>query len=687
MESRIPFILVDDSQTGLQACEQATHVQYIVLCFGDGRYAVIRPEDLKRKLLMWHKLDVPLKDVPENALSPHLAQTMRVDSLELDARLKDLSKAEVLVVIDDHGFYGLAIGQKEITRTGGKEIELPAPILRLPGKLAVAAECPDSAVPAEAAPRYINVEVRDRTGQPFAAKEKPLQIDESYRLLFDIDTSIRKDSLVASRFAEERAFNANEEEIELTVQLSSDDFKIRPEQQNLYVPRQGRSVNVAEFNIVPLHSGPGLINAVFLKANNFIQVMTLKFFVGELFTYETLGREVNGAASLGGRDVSLTILNTGTGFQLILISPGVAATANLPLKLAELKDITDQARDKLLALVNYQKNQRYFYQQAIDIPEDVHTFALQQLAEAGFRLYQRIFFGPSADEQSKNLGRKLRELAQKEKLKIQIFSQDFVLPWALLYMADGFDPNKIRPDLFLGLKHIVEHIPLQQSLSVTDNRVDGSGGLVVSLNVNTDIDKQMNVPLIGSQIDYWETLKSDGAKVSIITRKTTNEVTNALATPETPDQVLYFYCHGLSQDVADQGGVSQSALVFSDDGRLTLDDLNLFAPPDKQLQHAPLIFINACESAKLSPLIYDGFVPYFMAKGARGVIGTEVETPALFAVHWATRFFDRFLQGEALGEIFLALRKEFVAQHHNVMGLLYALYVDGDTRIEPAVKS
>jgi hypothetical protein len=74
-----------------------------------------------------------------------------------------------------------------------------------------------------------------------------------------------------------------------------------------------------------------------------------------------------------------------------------------------------------------------------------------------------------------------------------------------------------------------------------------------------------------------------------------------------------------------------------------------------------------------------------MSRGARGVIGTECETPALFAVEWSKHFFDRFLAGERLGQIFLDLRRKFYDEHNNLLGLLYALYVDGDTRIEPAV--
>ena len=97
------------------------------------------------------------------------------------------------------------------------------------------------------------------------------------------------------------------------------------------------------------------------------------------------------------------------------------------------------------------------------------------------------------------------------------------------------------------------------------------------------------------------------------------------------------------------------------------------------------MFINACESAELSPLFYNGFVPYFMAKGARGVIGTECKTPVLFAIEWANAFFDQFLDGAAVGETVLKLRQDFLREHGNPLGLIYAIHCDADTRIAPAL--
>jgi hypothetical protein len=147
---------------------------------------------------------------------------------------------------------------------------------------------------------------------------------------------------------------------------------------------------------------------------------------------------------------------------------------------------------------------------------------------------------------------------------------------------------------------------------------------------------------------------------------------------------VYFYCH------ATAGGQKNNdpdaaAIIMGKDDAVTVADLNIDAPATVQLPGNPLVFINACESAELSPLFYNGFVPYFMAKGARGVIGTECKTPVLFAIEWGDAFFDRFLDGAAVGETVLKLRQDFLRDHGNPLGLIYAVHCDADTRIAPAL--
>jgi hypothetical protein len=705
---------VDDSTTGRQAIEFSRNASYILIRFASGRYAAVKPRELDEKLSMWSALDLPLKDVNPNALKPYLRDAIQMNLADPKdkARVDRMEEGEILVVLSGSKIVGLLIRAETVRGdTQGKgpfvlSAEEPPPLSHAKPPDAAypvspqsgaqpsiapppAVELAPTASPSEtskekASGRFINVEIKDRNYQPFDARTRPLTLHESYNLFINIDIQARLEALATAAFQEAKAFQPGEEQIKLTVRLISDDFTISPDEQILTVPRQGKTTPVI-FVVEPIREGMGVINAVFLKDNNFVQALTLKFFIGELFKAEPLGRPVDAAFNFPRRDINLTVFNMGGSFQLVMTGP-VGATASLPLSLPQLDQMTVQVRNALLEIVNTKDSQMdNVYQINLDIPQAIQKASALRLATEGWRLYQRIFFGPAADQQTKNLGLKLRELAGGvDTLNIQIFSKEFTLPWSVIYMADNCPRNEdeVDPEMFLGLKHVIEQIPLQPDLRILDSRMQSNGGIIVGLNLDTDIDISMKSPIIADQIQFWEQAHQNG-QATVTIRRSGTEVQLALEkAADTPDQVMYFNCHAVSRSLAEGEGPDASALVFSNNQRLSLGDLYTFAGPDIPFKSSPLVFINACQSAELSPLFYDGFVPYFMAKGARGVIGTECDTPALFAKEWAKVFFERFLQGGALGKIVLDLRKEFYLNHNNILGLLYALYVDGDTHIE-----
>jgi hypothetical protein len=47
----------------------------------------------------------------------------------------------------------------------------------------------------------------------------------------------------------------------------------------------------------------------------------------------------------------------------------------------------------------------------------------------------------------------------------------------------------------------------------------------------------------------------------------------------------------------------------------------------------------------------------------------------------AKRFLEVFLDGEALGDAFPTLRRNFLDEHGGPLGLMYGVYCDGDTQI------
>lgn len=694
--SSAPFAFVAPDERLLDALARPglEDHHYLVVEFPDGRWVALRAVELRTMVAeaeaagQHHRLErLPVGALLEMFAMPPLTAAEEYDSAVEYARQQLSERA---VVVDDAGkFRGLLSGaakrssaeaNPQIVRWLGQALSPPK--MAMAGPPDTSGSQDPEAESAAAAPRYINVEVRDQHGQTFDARQTALVKAEPYHLLVDVDLEQRQGASAAAPF-NEAAFAPGEEELELTVRLVSDDFDLDPAEGALYLPRQGQSINQLDFTIRPRHDGPGVINAIFLRQNNFVQALALKFYTGALFQVESAGRAVASAFALPRRDLNLTILEAPGGYQLVLSGP-VAATASLPVTPPQLAQMVTQVRQALKEVVNTVEGGQAVYQAGLSIPPAAAESAALRLATEGFRLYQRLFFGQAADQQTRNLGEQLRKLLrQDDPLKIQIFARQFNLPWGLLYLSDERPKSAAEVDqrLFLGLRHVLENIPLQQSLQVLDSAIRAPGGLQVGLSLNADIGKGSPLKVVDEQVAFWQALEQAG-QARLALRATGEQVLAALESAEqTPDQVMYFYCHAETYSLTEGQGPDASYVLLTGGPPLTLGQLELDAGAGRSLAGQPLVFLNACQSAELSPLFYENFVGYFMAKGARGVIGTECDTPALFAKEWALRFFKRFLAGEPLGEAALALRSEFAQAERNLLGLVYALYIDADTHL------
>lgn len=547
------------------------------------------------------------------------------------------------------------------------------------------AEPPTHASPDPSTQRWINAEIDDH------APDEPLVVQHWYTLAFDVDVARRAAAVGVAPLSEKNLFPAGTEEVMLTVQLDSADFDIPVSTSPLRLPRAGKSHTKARFEILPRHNGPSALNATIHKDGNFIQQMELTFDVGAQHASSVLvsarGRPPSAAGIVHPRDIGLSISPADGGYDCVVWG-AVSARARLPLQPEFLASAIDTARREIMKVVMHQDaGGNYTFQTGIDIPAADRDVALRTMARAGASLFQKMFFGPAAGADSKAIGEFLRKMASDSAthLKLQIVAEGTPVPWGLLYAGDASAGAKLDWANFIGMRHVIERIPLQNTLSVVDCMIPSDKPqLAVSINVNSGIDAQMKADFVAQQQKFWNDATAARKRVHVTGRSTGKDVMRALADGATDDQILYFYCHAGSTGLTEPGGPDSSSIVLTD-GSISLGELNLDAPTTVQLRGNPLVFINACESAEMSPAFYDGFVPYFMAKGARGVIGTECKTPALFAMAWAKRFFERFLDGEPLGEAFLGLRREFLEQHGNPLGLLYAVHCDGDTQIEPAL--
>jgi hypothetical protein len=536
----------------------------------------------------------------------------------------------------------------------------------------------------ESGSRWVNVALED---QP---RDEPLRVRSWYTLALDVDAARHDDAIAAAPFADASLFPEGVDEVAVTVQLASADFEIADPIRTLRVPRSGKSNNKARFDVSPQHDGAATITATLHKDGNFLQSIVVTFTVGgdrpAAIESTARGRPPAAAGVLKPRDIGVS-LSIGNGGYDCVVWGEVAARARLPLQPAYLAAAIDALRRDLMKVVTQQDaGGNYVFQAGIDIADADRDAALPTMARAGALLFQKVFFGPGAGADSKSVGTYLREAASDptRRLKLQIVAESAPIPWGLLYVGDAAAGAKLDWDLFIGMRHVVEEIPLQTTLTVADSAIASEPRLAISVNVNAGIDAQLGIAVVADQETYWAATKAKRPRIGLTSRSTRDDVLHALADAATDDQIVYFYCHAESAGLADPGGPDASTLVLTD-ARISLAELALDAPTSTPLRGKPLVFLNACESAELSPAFYDGFVPYFMAKGARGVVGTQCKTPALFAAEWAKRFFERFLGGAALGDVFLDLRREFLQSHGNPLGLLYAVHCDGDTRIEPAL--
>lgn len=534
--------------------------------------------------------------------------------------------------------------------------------------------------------RWINAVLEDHDAG------EPLIFRSNYVLAISID--IDKSTSIGAVGAA-RASNLTRDpkaEIELTVTLTSSDFTISESQRPLMVSKAGLSIGKARFDIQPkIQNGVGRLTAIIHRENNFVQQLDIVLEVGEKTpegaAVTSVGRPVEVARSLSRRDIGISIQPSPDGGYACMTWGATASFAHLPISPGELAQGIENVRTALLGVVMAtDANRRRPFQEQIAIDPATSARGLKVIAKAGYLLFRSLFFHPAADAQCQSLGTYLMDEVTRaeEGFKLQVLARDFPVPWSLLYLTDVWDEDTVNWEGFLGAKLVVEQIPLCNDSNRRDTRIPGiPDGLAVSLNFNSDIDVQFKGGFVATQQAYWRAVTQASPKIRSVSRTKKADLISSLTDVNLSDQIIYFYCHAESLGLGAGGGPGKSTLIMSGPEEVTLDDLNLGAPAQKKLRGAPLVFINACESGELSPLFYNGFVPYFLSKGARGVMGTECKVPALFAAEWAKRFFDEFLGGAPIGEIVLKLRNEFFANSGNPLGLLYGVHCNADTQIQP----
>ncbi|MFO7168360.1 MAG: CHAT domain-containing protein [Chloroflexota bacterium] len=548
-------------------------------------------------------------------------------------------------------------------------------------------------------------------------RDEPLLVGRTYELKVEVDLP-RADVIFSSKpvAALVERLKEDQDELKILVELAVDETEFRLYEEVpsaiLYVPREVQpSRNRVTFSLEPLKVGQLKIKLVFIAFREVFQEIEFTVTTTDqperavpggqrnAVTVAERGIEVGAALTRAARQseherVSLYITEQSTGYQFLLVGATVMR-ANVRIDKESIRSAIANARQEFYDKFVLKKVDGVwvYLEPDLTIPPEIYRADLEELSFIGRDLYQTIFYGRMGEKtpDAVAMGDRLRELSKNNTLDIKIVADRFMFPWQLMYDRPD-DGSEVDPDGFWGFKHILQYMPEFSASGLVGfgNEIVCEGPLPVNVIFDERIDAQFeNVSVIADQRRILSSLPE--IQVSELTR--TAEVINLFRDQPQPGQnaapLLYFYVHNESmfpgesdrsrRDTPVPMGTDGSRITTSE-GELLLRDIKRRAsvelPPFK---NAPLVFLNACQGAELQPGQYDGLLPYLMQRGARGAIGTEVNTPVNFAAAFGAEFVAEFARGEkTLGEVMLQLRRKYRDEHNNIMGLIYALYSSGD---------
>jgi hypothetical protein len=292
---------------------------------------------------------------------------------------------------------------------------------------------------------------------------------------------------------------------------------------------------------------------------------------------------------------------------------------------------------------------------------------LRSLAEVGNYAFKRVFSHHDAQTAIREL------LGLSHRISIQVASEDFFLPWELLY---PFSPERPSYEHFWGMNYIISRVIVQEARP---------GAFVSPIIPVTHCPKlglltYCRLPsVVEKEIPFFEKLDRDG-KIALFKlralypEKKREEFKEFKAFWEKALDLAHFACHAFYEDVSP----NLSYVVLSDEFPISLQDMEVY---DMATNGHPLIILNACGTGNLNPLYTSYFASAFLRYGARGVVATECAVPDAFAADFAQHLYIRLLAGRPLGKSLLATRRYFLEKHHDPSGLLYSMYAPPSIRL------
>jgi hypothetical protein len=499
------------------------------------------------------------------------------------------------------------------------------------------------------------------------------------------------------------------EGLALRVVLSSRQFHLIDEEFELRLPPHGPSEMIRFRVRTPLEAGTAQLRAAVYYRTNLLQSVRV---TAEIDSGDGLAQGFSSAEieycicgtmrsieMYEPRTLSLLINESHDGTHTFAIV-GTEIRENFSFTEGEMSGSLKDARKTLLAIcADLDKTgnpTRYRFDPATNaglpaqFQEDV-----KKMAYAGRDLY--TLFVTNKDQAFAQLLR--RTLARQSDIQIaSTRSAKYVFPWGLVYdkllvedptntVCDQFlsdiarhngdfscltyacpnmdDYNVICPSGFWGYRHNVEQPP-----SIAGDKKTPGRDLPMRIGLHGDPTVIMGVSLeLEFPDEHYRQLDGVGSyRIELARDK--GSIVKALLSKPAPN-LVYFYCHG-----GNEGG--KAFLGVGNKQRLLTSDLigcGLSWP-----ENHPLVFINGCHTAELSPDDLLTFITTFAFCQAAGVIGAEITIPESLAREFATNFFTAMLQPQvSVGD---AIRRERLAllRKYNLLGLAYTPFCHSGLR-------
>ena len=358
-------------------------------------------------------------------------------------------------------------------------------------------------------------------------------------------------------------------------------------------------------------------------------------------------------------DIHIRIYQDGARYGADLLAVGSSQRVPIEMSPQDLAVLNRQLQDTMQTITTGNAGEGK--------PAAESKVQLRFLAEVGNYAFRRVF----SHHDARTAIRELVELSQH--ISIQVASEDFFLPWELVY---PFSPEKPSYEHFWGMNYIISRVIVQEARP---------GAFVSPIIPVTDCPKlglltYCRLPSVAEkEIPFFEKLHSDG-KIALVKlraldpgkrREEFKEFKTFWA--ESLD-LAHFACHAFYEDELPD----LSYILLSDEFPITLMDMEV---NDIVINGHPLVILNACETGNLKPLYTSFFAGALLKYGARGVVATECAVPDDFAADFAQRLYAHLLAGEPLGESLLATRRYFLEEYQNPSGLLYSMYAPPSIRL------